>query len=157
MTPGTEAPPPAMRRPRSGWRRPVHALIVGGGWVGFGWMWWLVGAQPWDVRPLVWLIAGSIVVLPLATAAWVRHNRRIFRRKGERRSIADADLGYPRDWHGRTVSADWAALATARHVLVTVDGTTKRYLDASPRPARPHPAPAPSVAPPLPDFADTAT
>jgi hypothetical protein len=148
-------PPPARRRCVPWWHRPLHALLVGGGWAGFGWMWWLVAAQPWDVQRLVWLIAGSVVVLPLATAAWVRHNREIFRRKGERRGVAAADLAYRNDWHGRVVQADWAALATARHVLVTVDGTTKRYLDAAPRPARPRPAPARASR--TPDFADTAT
>jgi hypothetical protein len=138
------------------WHAPVHASIVIGGWAGFGWMWWLVAGQPWDVQRLVWLIAGSLVVLPLATAAWVRHNREIFRRKGERRSVASADLGYSRDWHGRAIQADWAALAGARHVLVAVDGDLKRYVDALPaRPPRPRPAP-PAVSR-TPDFADTAT
>jgi hypothetical protein len=161
MTPRPEPPrrPPApdLRRRRPWWHRPVHALIVGGGWAGFAWMWWLVAAQPWDVQRLVWLIAGSVVLLPLATAAWVRHNREIFRRKGERRSVADVDPGYARDWHGRAVMADWAALATARHVLVTVDGACKRYVDASPSPARPCPVPVPGAGRSVREFADTAT
>jgi hypothetical protein len=154
--PPPAAPPAVPWRAMPWWHAPVHAAIVVGGWAGFGWMWWLVAGQPWDVQRLVWLIAGSIVVLPLATAAWVRHNRAIHQRKGERRSVASADLGYARDWHGRAVQADWPALAAARHVLVAVDGDLKRYVDA--RPARPpRPRPSPPAASRTPDFADTAT
>mgnify|MGYP002660693332 CR=1 FL=1 len=48
-------------------RRLAHLLLVVLGWVGFVWMWTLVASRPWDSRGLVWLITGSLIVVPLLT------------------------------------------------------------------------------------------
>ncbi len=90
-------------------------------------MWLLVGRQPWETSRLIWLIVGTLIVVPLLTLAWVLHNRAIFRRKGERRGVAVADFSYRTDWHGRTISADWAQLQRSRFVTVDVDGPLKFY------------------------------
>lgn len=108
-------------------REILQVLIVGFGWVGFVWLWVLVGRQPWDSRQLVWLIVGSLVVLPIVTLAWVTHNRAIFKRKGERLGVPKADSSYAKDWHGRSVDADWMALRTSRLVTVGVVGPVKTY------------------------------
>ena len=119
----------ARRRPgaHGAVRRLAHLLLVVLGWVGFVWMWTLVASRPWDSRGLVWLITGSLIVVPLLTGAWVLHNRALARRKGERRSVASVDMSYAHDWHGRRVHADWAALRGSRMVLVQVEGEDKRY------------------------------
>lgn len=136
-------------RPRPGAhgavRKLAHLLLVVLGWVGFVWMWTLVASSPWDSRGLVWLIVGSLIVVPLLTGAWVLHSRALARRKGERRSIASVDMSYAHDWHGRRVHADWAALRGSRLVFVQVEGEDKRYHGlradppraASPAPTRP--------------------
>lgn len=103
----------------------VAAVVIG--WIGFVWMWVLVGRQPWDSSRLVWLIVGALVVVPLLTLAWVLHNRAIFKRKGERRGVTPADFSYATDWHGRAVAADWRQLARARLVTVSVDASRKVY------------------------------
>lgn len=109
-------------------RKLAHLLMVVLGWVGFVWMWLLVAARPWDSHGLVWLIVGSAIVAPLLTGAWVLHNRALYRRKGERQAVATADMRYERDWHGRSVHADWAMLRNSRVVRVRVDGERKTYL-----------------------------
>lgn len=102
-------------------------MIVAAGWAGFVWLWLLVGRGNWDSRALVWVIVGSLIVLPLLTAGWILHNRWLYRRKGERRRVVVADLGYARDWYGRAVQADWPRLQAANRVTIDVQGETKRY------------------------------
>lgn len=137
-------PQPRRRRARDLPRRLAHLLLVAVGWVGFVWMWSLVAARPWESQRLVWLIAGSLLVAPLFTAAWVLHNRSIHRRKGERRAVAAADTRYTHDWHGRSVHADWAALRRSRVVLVEVVDGRKRYQgDRVPPPPQPAAMPPP--------------
>lgn len=121
------APDRARGRAQHQARKLAHLLLVVGGWVGFVWMWSLVASRPWDSQRLVWLIVGSCVVIPLLTGGWVLHNRALARRKGERRSVAVADMRYEHDWHGRRVHAEWAALRGSRLVLVQVEGEHKRY------------------------------
>lgn len=110
-----------------------QALIVAFGWIGFVWLWWLVAERPWETRGLVWLIGGSLIVMPVLTLYWVWHNRSIYRRKGPRRAVAAVDESYLRDWNGREVQADWPMLRHARSITVQVGDEAKRYqLGAAP-------------------------
>jgi hypothetical protein len=136
------APAPGRRH---GWREAGHALLVATGWVGFAWMWLLVARQRWEVEALAWLVGGSLVVLPLLTAAWVLHNRAIHRRKGERRAVAPVAMAYAHDWHGRAVQADWALLKRSRDVVVSVDSGTKHYARRLDRSAGRPRSPAPDA------------
>lgn len=132
--------PNTPRRSRLGARKVLHVALVLLGWVGFVWMWLLVAQRPWESERLVWLIVGSIVLLPLLTFVWVRHNRDIHRRKGERRAPMLADVRYEHDWHGRSVHADWPVLRRTQSVTITVAGGRKLYRAARPPatpPARP--------------------
>jgi hypothetical protein len=124
--------PHPRHRTLAGLRRLIHLLLVPLGWIGFAWMWVLVAAQPWESQRLVWLIVGSLVILPVLTFAWILHNRSIHRRKGERRAVATADMTYTHDWHGRSVHAEWALLQRCRFVVISVDGAHKQYRGASP-------------------------
>lgn len=119
--------PPRRVRGEPGPRELLRLVAVVVGWVGFVWMWVLVGRQPWDSARLVWLIVGTLIVAPLLTFFWVLHNRAIFRRKGERKAVAAAEASYQTDWHGRSVSADWAQLRESRFVVVGVDDSIKFY------------------------------
>jgi len=118
-------------------RQLAHLLVVVVGWVGFVWLWLLVAARPWDSRGLTWLILGSLLLMPLITGAWVRHNRALHRRKGERQAVATADMSYAQDWHGRAVQADWATLRRNRSVTIEVEGVHKRYRTMLAEEARP--------------------
>ena len=136
------SPTPRRHRAHQVLQKLAHLLVVVVGWVGFVWLWWLVAARPWDSQGLTWLILGSLLVVPLVTAAWVQHNRSIHRRKGDRQAVAAVDMGYAHDWHGRAVHADWEALRRSRAVVIDVDGGHKRYLGSpidEPR-VRPQPA-----------------
>jgi hypothetical protein len=121
------APPQTSARPLEPLNKLVHLLVVVLGWAGFAWMWLLVSARPWESQRLMWLIVGSLVVVPILTAAWVMHNSAIHRRKGERQAVAAADMRYEHDWHGRAVQADWATLRRSRLVLVSLDGQRKIF------------------------------
>lgn len=139
--------PPRRTTARLGPRELLRIVFVVIGWIGFVWMWLLVGRQPWDSRGLVWLIVGSLILVPLLTLAWVAHNRALFRRKGERRGVTPADIRYTADWHGRAIDADWALLAHSRCVTVSIDGERKRYRsdDAELGPVMPSPSTAGSL------------
>jgi hypothetical protein len=118
---------------RSLWRRLGQALVVVLGWAGFAWMWWLVVQRPWDTFGLVWLIGGSLVLLPVVTLYWVWHNRAIYRRKGPRRAARAVEERYATDWNGRRVQADWPVLRHARSITVQVSDEVKVYaLGAAP-------------------------
>jgi hypothetical protein len=121
-----------------------HLLLVVIGWVGFVWLWMRVARRPWESEGLVWLIVGSVLVLPVLTGAWVWHNRSIHRRKGERKAVAVVDMGYPRDWHGREVLADWDSLRQSRLVMIQADAHQKRYQGL---PAHRHALPQQAAAP----------
>lgn len=119
---------------RSGlWHGLGQALVIGFGWVSFGWMWLLVVQRPWEVHGLVWLIGASLIVLPVVTLYWVWHNRSIHRRKGPRRAVAVVNEHYLHDWSGRAVQADWPMLRLARSITVHIGDDSKSYqIDAAP-------------------------
>lgn len=109
----------------------LHLLLIAIGWVGFVWLWLIVAQRPWDSQRLLWLIVGSAIVAPILTLIWVLHNRALYRRKGERRAVTSvASPGYPRDWAGRTVSADWPALASSTQVSIRVDDDGSKHYRA---------------------------
>ncbi len=119
-----------MQRPSlSGWlRRIVHAVGLVAGWALFGWFWWhVLTTQSFEHELLVWLIGGSVVLLPLVTLVWVAHNVSIFRSKGPRRQVRARDLQYSQDWLGRRVEADWPALRAAQAVNISFDNSGKQY------------------------------
>lgn len=135
-------------------RLALHLVLIGIGWIGFFWLWTVVAQQPWESQRLVWLIVGSFVLTPLLTAAWVLHNRAIYRRKGERRAVTAPRHGsYRRDWRGRRISADWAALAVSPVVTIQIDADGhKRYLGVGP--SRPSSAASVAAARPPGDVAE---
>ena len=102
-------------------------LLVVAGWGLFVWLWSLVIDQPYDARALRMLVAGCLVVVPVATLAWVLHNVGIHRRKGPRRNVLNIGSNYRVDFKGRRIIADWKLLDRARHVEIGVAGDLKFY------------------------------
>jgi hypothetical protein len=113
---------------RSGWQRLLHLVGLAAGWILFVYWWYLVAINDWDETDVALIILVTLVVSPALTIGWVLHNRGIFRRKGPRMHQPQVALVYAVDWNGRAVQADWAALADAAVVAVTVDGPRKLYL-----------------------------
>lgn len=141
---------------RSWPQRLVHVLAVLAGWAIFFWGWHEVLGRPWDNRTLWWLIAGSLVVLPAFTIAWILHNRGIHRRKGPRLGVPHVNEAYAVDWNGRPVRADWVALGRAHLVVIDVEGDDKVYRVAG-TPSQPgSPASKPGTDP-IPDDRPTRT
>lgn len=137
LAPGRLSPPRdaatrrAEGRPPRGLRRLAHALAIVAGWALFFWGWQRVLASSPDFAELRLLMIGAAIVVPVVTVSWILHNRGIHRRKGPRRSVAEAHLDYRVDFHGREVLADWAALARAQRVDIVIDGAFKRYQEGA--------------------------
>lgn len=112
---------------RSWPQRLLHLIALVVGWALFFWGWYDVLGQLWDTTALVWLIVGSLVLLPLMTVAWVLHNVGIHRRKGPRTGVRKVDETYQHDWNGREIAADFAALARASVIVIDVEGKRKVY------------------------------
>jgi hypothetical protein len=114
--------------PLRGWpQRLLHLVALGVGWGLFFWGWHDVLGQHWDTTALIWLIVGSLVLLPAMTIAWVLHNVGIHRRKGPRTGLRKVDEAYRHDWNGREICADFGALARANVVVIDVEGERKVY------------------------------
>jgi hypothetical protein len=114
--------------PLRGWpQRLLHLAALVVGWALFFWGWYDVLGQHWETTALIWLIVGSLVLLPMMTIAWVLHNVGIHRRKGPRTGVRKVDETYRHDWNGREISADFAALARASVVVIDVEGKRKVY------------------------------
>ena len=116
-------PPGALRA-----RRVVLGVIS---WVVLGLAWWSVlsrDARSW--LPDLLVPAVTLVVIPVVTLAWVRHNLGIYQRKGPRRSALRVEAPWSQDSLGRelTFAPD---VPDARVVLVELDGAVKAYRSAS--------------------------
>ena len=131
---------PRTRSPRS--RPPVreperlaftaHLLVAVVAWVGFAWLWVRVFLR---TPPVEGVRGAAAVVAVLAlcagtTVAWIRHNRLLHDRLGDRRR----DSGErPYDWShdavGRPVSGpEWESLRAAPEIEVDVDPASERKL-----------------------------
>jgi hypothetical protein len=100
------------------------------GWWLFFWGWQRVFDRGADFSELRVLVFGALLLVPVLTLSWIAHNRGIYRRKGPRRAVQDARLHYERDFNGRTVQGDWAALAGAQRIEIVIEGErgeVKRY------------------------------
>ena len=114
--------------PLRGWpQRLLHLAALAVGWGLFVWGWRDVLGQRWDTTALVWLLVGSLLLLPALTFAWVLHNVGIHRRKGPRTGTRAVDETYRHDWNGREICADFPALARAPVVVIDVEGKRKVY------------------------------
>lgn len=141
MTPAPAAPEvPRLRA----WRRLVHIALVALGWLLFAWSWHRVSVNGPEIAELRWLMLSAVLVVPVLTLSWVAHNVGIHRRKGPRRSVPAVTTHLERDFNGRRLEADWAALATARRIDILVDDDRKRFVAAVPPLPQTGPAPVPA-------------
>lgn len=118
------------RKPLSGWvRRLAHVFVLTTGWALFVFSWWRVlTTQNVSYPVLGWLIVGALLLIPLVTLFWVRHNIEIFQRKRPRLRVRGADERYQRDWEGRTINAAWREVRRAQEIQIALDAERKNYL-----------------------------
>lgn len=107
-------------------RRTVTGVLV---WAVFGLAWLFVLTRPGAalLSPRLLVIPGTVLVVMLITTFWVRHNRRIYTRKGPRTGLPAADDNPTHDRLGRAVRIDVPTARRAREVVVDVDAGSKSY------------------------------
>lgn len=111
----------------------THVLLVLVGWLTFAAFWWQVLSKgPHDLSNILWLLAGTLVLLPVSTLYWVLHNRGIYARKGPRRQVQQAEAAYARDWAGRPVQAEFDQLRRAAHIEIDSASGAKRFRAVDP-------------------------
>ncbi len=111
-----------------GLRDALHLLIAAASWFLFFYWWAIVLPQVRREDAVVALlfIAFTTVATGLLTAAWIRYNLDIYRRKGPRLLLTPAAADPNTDALGRTIARpDDASLHNARVVVVAVDGDRK--------------------------------
>lgn len=107
-------------------KRAVAAVLA---WAAFGAAWLFVAQQPGAVL-LSWqllTLPGSVLSVAALNAFWVRHNRRIYDRKGPRRGLPVVEHVPTHDRLDRPLRLDVSALRVAREVVVDLDSAGKTY------------------------------
>lgn len=106
----------------------AHVVLVVFGWLLFAGFWLLVAAQESHaVSNIVWLLASALVLLPVVTLYWVRHNRGIYARKGPRRQVQVIETAYSHDWAGRAVHAAFDQLRQAPRIIIQSSMDEKHF------------------------------
>src|SRR5512134_1549347 len=112
-------------------RGTFHALIAMICWGLFVYWWNGVLPQVDSNEPVIALlfIGATVLATVLITALWVRYNLGIFLRKGPRRRLTRVIENYGTDSLGRRIERPPGpeSLKTARLVVVSVDGESKKY------------------------------
>lgn len=117
-------------RIRSTIRGALHLLVALLFWCLFGYWWRKVLPQtaPEDIADAVLLIALSFLGTAVLTLAWVRHNLRIFRRKGPRMRLPDVSEEYGADRLGAGIDHPGNDfLRRSRVLTVSREGNRKRF------------------------------
>lgn len=108
-----------------------HALVAIFSWGLFVYWWNSVLPQVDPSEPAIALlfIGATVLATVLVTVFWVRYNLRIFRQKGPRRRLTLVAEDYGKDFLGRRIERppERESLKTARLVVVSAEGETKRY------------------------------
>jgi hypothetical protein len=106
-------------------------MLAGLGWLLFGYWWWLVlqRVSRTEVTFTGWFLLFSFFIIVTVTALWVLHNVSLFRRKGPRLTIREAEANLRHDTLGRRLAVEGSegALTEAPVVRVQVDDGHKVY------------------------------
>ncbi len=109
-------------------REALHVLIAAATWVLFFYWWGIVLPQVRrdDALVVALFIVVASAATALLTAAWIRYNIGIYRRKGPRLKLTPEAPDPDTDSLGRTiVRPDDASLRASQVVIVAVDGDRK--------------------------------
>lgn len=110
-------------------RKLLHVLLLVVGWWVFFAAWWRVlTTQQMHFPILGWLIVGSLLLIPLLTLLWQRHNLHLYKRKGPRLNLRRVEERYEHDWRGLQVSANWSRLRAAQTIDIELEPKHKQYL-----------------------------
>ncbi len=111
-------------------REALHVLIAAATWLLFLYWWGIVLPQVRrdEAVSAALFIAVSSLATVLLTAAWIRYNLRLYRRKGPRLQLTPAAPPRDADRLGRKiVRPDGGTLRASRVVVVGFDGDVKTF------------------------------
>lgn len=107
----------------------MHVVFAIAAWVVFAWAWYVVFVKRVSDQTLSGVLALGVflVVMLLLTLGWVRHNLRIYKRKGPRTTIPTVREDWTRDAMGRRIEASWQEVRSAPIVVIDASERVKRY------------------------------
>ncbi len=108
----------------------AQTMLVVAGWVVFLWAWVSVVRHTAPVTMLSTLgFLGACALLNEAiTLGWIRHNVRIFARKGPRKAVFAPEYAFEKDFLERELVAEWSELWGEGTILVAFDEARKTYV-----------------------------
>jgi hypothetical protein len=107
-----------------------HALVAISGWALFVFWWIRVFPQIHlgDGFIALVFIRGTVCISMITTLLWIRYNIGIFRRKGPRKNLTEVAENHCTDVLGRRIEPlGSGSFKTARHVIVSLEGESKKY------------------------------
>lgn len=105
-----------------------HIILVVLGWSLFCGLWWIVLQQTSNsLSSIIWLFSGALILLPIITLFWIRHNRGIYAHKGPRRHVQVVETRYEQDWMGRAIQANFDQLKQARSITILSNSEEKCF------------------------------
>lgn len=124
---------PSLGTERSHRRDLGHGVVLLVPWGGLAWLWWRLLRADGGAGLILagWVVAVCAAATLVVTLAWVAHNLRIARQRGQRRGLPTVELTYDHDWTGRTVQANWPDIRAASVVVIATGDGEKAFLVAT--------------------------
>lgn len=100
------------------------------GWALFllAWVSAMRQTQPMTIFVTLAVLLTCAIAIESVTLYWISHNVNIFRKKGPRKSLANVDHEFRRDFVGRELEADWERLREEGVILISQDEEHKTFV-----------------------------
>ena len=107
----------------------VQLVLVVIGWFLFLWAWVSVMryTAPETVAVTTILLAAFAVVVEAINLLWIRHNMKIYKKKGPRENVPQVRYEFRRDFSDRRLAADWQSLQGEALIIVSFDDGQKTF------------------------------
>jgi hypothetical protein len=120
---------PIIPKPLPFWQRVLHGIVLLLGWACYlaFVLYVIMHASLDEIRFLFSFVLICFICIPMLTLFWIKHNRRIFQKKGPRKQFQQVKESYDVDWLNVPVIADWDSLKEAKKISIIVGDNSKRF------------------------------